>query len=194
MEPETPVTTPTPASTSPPAAPPTPAAEPRQDETNAAPTKKKRRRKRLTLPKGMDMKKYYAKKPGKERMAYVKNVRWYQKKKKKKERLRQQPQTEAVEHTQPIVRRPWVKPDMEEAAQTLAAEAQELEPPKKNSGAWPKGFNPMKYAKMGHEERHEYVNKLRKEQGLTPMPSRKKVVVPDKFKLPEGIDVEKFCP
>ncbi|EGZ23759.1 hypothetical protein PHYSODRAFT_478970 [Phytophthora sojae] len=45
---------------------------------------------------------------------------------------------------------------------------------------------------MGHEERHEYVNKLRKEQGLTPMPSRKKVVVPDKFKLPEGIDVEKF--
>ncbi|KAE9043611.1 hypothetical protein PR001_g3189 [Phytophthora rubi] len=195
MEPEAPAPTQAPASS--PAEPPTTGTNTTargKKRANATAKGKKRRRERFSFPKGIDMKRYYAKKPGKERINYVKRFRASQR---AKPQEAQQPRETVV---QPIVRRPWVTPQMDEAAQTIAAESQELEertkkpkpkPKVKRKGNWPKGINTTKYVKLGPEERHEYANQLRREQGLATK-SRRKVVVPGKFALPDGINMKRF--
>ncbi|KAG6613687.1 uncharacterized protein IUM83_04371 [Phytophthora cinnamomi] len=183
MEPEAPA----PTATAAPVDPPTTATDPQTTGADAATQKKKRAKKRFVFPKGINMKKYFARKPGKARRQYVEGFR-------QREKAKLKPPKEKV--VQPIVSRPWVTPEMDEAAQVLAAEKEKLEekpqkPKVKNGHVWPKGFNPCVYAKMGAEERYEYVNKLREQQGLDPTP-RTKVPVPNKFALPDGMDLEQF--
>ncbi|GMF49272.1 unnamed protein product [Phytophthora fragariaefolia] len=172
-----------PAEISAPAAPP---ADAPPTEENAPPTEKSEvpaksrpRKKRIYLPKGLNKKKYYAKKPGKARRQYVMNVIKYRKKGYKP----------VPKNLNPVVRRPWVTPEMEAAAKELAENREKARKLGKSRGAT--GFKMKEYLRMNPKERYEYRNKIREDFGLEPK-ERTKDLVPAKFTLPEGIDLETF--
>ncbi|KAJ8577768.1 hypothetical protein ON010_g1438 [Phytophthora cinnamomi] len=117
---------PAPTATAAPVDPPTTATDPQTTGADAATQKKKRAKKRFVFPKGINMKKYFARKPGKARRQYVEGFR-------QREKAKLKPPKEKVVQT--IVSRPWVTPEMDEAAQVLAAEKEKKDAKAKKAKA-----------------------------------------------------------